>query len=87
MAVKTQNSLRALAALAALFLTAISAHAKLAAERWTRLTEEERHQLTRAERYVEQSNYKSALAEYELFLQLEVARRHARRHDARRHLE
>lgn len=44
--------------------------AKLAAERWTRLTEEERHQLSRAERYVDQKAYKSALSEYELFLQL-----------------
>jgi len=59
-----------LMALAALFFTAVPANAKLAADRWTRLTEEERHQLTRAERYVEQSNPKSALAEYELFLQL-----------------
>ena len=58
------------AALAAIFLTLGSADAKLPADRWTRLTEEERHQLTRAERYVEQSNFKSALAEYELFLQL-----------------
>ena len=49
---------------------ATSAHAKLAAERWTRLTEEERHQLTRAERYAEQKNWKSARSEYELFLQL-----------------
>lgn len=45
-------------------------HAKLAAERWVRLTEEERHQLTRAERYADQSNWKSARSEYELFLQL-----------------
>lgn len=56
----------------ALLLSAESCHtqAKLAPERWSRLTEEERHQMTRAERYVEQSNPKSALAEYELFLQL-----------------
>jgi TolA-binding protein len=47
-----------------------TASAKLAPERWTRLTEEERHQMTRAERYVEQANAKSGLAEYELFLQL-----------------
>ena len=46
------------------------AHARLAPDRWTRLTEEERHQLTRAERYFEQSNFKSAKSEYELFLQL-----------------
>ena len=58
------------AILAAIFFTIASASAKLPADRWTRLTEEERHQLTRAERYVEQNNYKSALAEYELFLQL-----------------
>jgi TolA-binding protein len=46
------------------------APAKLAPERWGRLTEEERHQMTRAERYIEQANHKSGLAEYELFLQL-----------------
>ena len=51
-------------------LSATSVDARLAAERWTRLTEEERHQLTRAERYAEQSNWKSARSEYELFLQL-----------------
>ncbi|MGA1354805.1 MAG: hypothetical protein ACO32I_08555, partial [Candidatus Limnocylindrus sp.] len=50
------------------FLLAASAQAKLAADRWTRLTEEERHQLTRAERYVNQKNWKSARSEYELFL-------------------
>ncbi len=44
--------------------------AKLATERWTRLTEEERHQLIRAERYFEQQNFKNARSEYELFLQL-----------------
>ena len=59
-----------LCALAALLLGIASADAKLAAERWTRLTEEERHQLTRAERYADQSNWKSARSEYELFLQL-----------------
>jgi len=63
-------SFRLLATLVALFLIMASASAKLAAERWARLTEEERHQLTRAERYIEQNNFKSALAEYELFLQL-----------------
>ncbi|MEY4199494.1 MAG: hypothetical protein RLZZ265_1234 [Verrucomicrobiota bacterium] len=47
-----------------------SLQAKLAADRWVRLTEEERHQLTRAERYADQSNWKSARSEYELFLQL-----------------
>jgi len=57
-------------AFAALLLTVGSSHAKLAADRWVRLTEEERHQLTRAERYAEQSNWKSARSEYELFLQL-----------------
>ena len=51
-------------------LLAVSLPAKLAPDRWTRLTEEERHQLTRAERYVEQKNWKSARSEYELFLQL-----------------
>jgi len=56
--------------LAALCLTLHPAQAKLAAERWTRLTEEERHQLSRAEHYVDQKAYKSALSEYELFLQL-----------------
>jgi len=60
--------------LLALFLfslfSASSLHAKLAADRWVRLTEEERHQLTRAERYADQSNWKSARSEYELFLQL-----------------
>jgi len=55
---------------AALSLCFCSANAKLAANRWTLLTEEERHQLTRAERYTEQNNFKSALAEYELFIQL-----------------
>ena len=54
----------------ALLLSFSIAHAKLAPERWTRLTEEERHQLTRAERYFDQSNFKSARSEYELFLQL-----------------
>lgn len=68
---KTQRTTASLVAtLAAIFLTLASAGAKLPADRWTRLTEEERHQLTRAERYVEQNNFKSALAEYELFLQL-----------------
>lgn len=53
------------------FLVGFScAFGKLAPERWSRLTEEERHQMTRAERYIEQSNSKSGLAEYELFLQL-----------------
>lgn len=51
-------------------LLAASVDARLAPDRWTRLTEEERHQLTRAERYVEQKNWKSARSEYELFLQL-----------------
>ena len=51
-------------------LLAATLPAKLAPDRWTRLTEEERHQLTRAERYVEQKNWKSARSEYELFLQL-----------------
>ena len=51
-------------------LSATAVHAKLAPERWVRLTEEERHQLTRAERYFEQNNFKSARSEYELFLQL-----------------
>jgi TolA-binding protein len=64
------GALGLLGALAAFLLSATDAGAKLAAERWTRLTEEERHQLTRAERYVEQSNFKSALSEYELFIQL-----------------
>lgn len=58
-----------LAALA-LLSVAFRSEAKLPPDRWGRLTEEERHQMTRAERYVEQSNTKSALAEYELFLQL-----------------
>jgi TolA-binding protein len=54
-----------------LFLAACScASGKLAPERWGRLTEEERHQMTRAERALEQSNNKGGLAEYELFLQL-----------------
>src|SRR5829696_8730013 len=51
-------------------LAALPVHAKLAPDRWGRATEEERHQLTRAERYFDQREYKSALAEYELFLQL-----------------
>ena len=51
-------------------LMVASVHARLAPDRWTRLTEEERHQLTRAERYAEQKNWKSARSEYELFLQL-----------------
>jgi len=54
----------------ALFLAALPVQAKMAPERWTRLTEEERHQLTRAERYFDQNSFKSALSEYELFLQL-----------------
>lgn len=58
------------AAAIALLLALPCARAKLAPERWSRLTEEERHQMTRAERYVDQKDYKSALAEYELFLQL-----------------
>lgn len=53
-----------------LLALALRSEAKLPPDRWGRLTEEERHQMTRAERYVEQSNPKSALAEYELFLQL-----------------
>jgi len=53
-----------------LLLSMPAASAKLAPERWGLLSEEERHQMTRAERYVDQKNYKSALAEYELFLQL-----------------
>ena len=65
-----KSHLRALGTLAALCLTLTCAQAKLAAERWSRLTEEERHQLSRAERYVDQKAYKSALSEYELFLQL-----------------
>jgi len=44
--------------------------AKMAPERWGRVTEEERHQLTRAERYFDQKQFKNASAEYELFLQL-----------------
>lgn len=44
--------------------------AKLAPERWGRVTEEERHQLTRAERYFDQKQFKNASAEYELYLQL-----------------
>lgn len=63
-------SLQTLVVLAVFCLSLHSAQAKLAAERWTRLTEEERHQLSRAERYVDQKAYKSALSEYELFLQL-----------------
>lgn len=62
--------LHSLVSSALLLLSALNANAKLPADRWVRLTEEERHQMTRAERYVEQSNPKSALAEYELFLQL-----------------
>src|SRR3954470_11400742 len=54
----------------ALLLAVLPAHAKMAAARWERVTEEERHQLTRAERYFDQKEYKSALSEYELFLQL-----------------
>jgi len=34
-----------------------SLQAKLAADRWVRLTEEERHQLTRAERYADPVSY------------------------------
>ena len=60
--------LRLLIILCGLFVASV--HAKLAADRWTRLTEEERHQMTRAERYVDQKNWKSARSEYELFLQL-----------------
>jgi tetratricopeptide (TPR) repeat protein len=59
-----------LLALFALLLASLPAQAKMAAARWERATEEERHQLTRAERYFEQKEYKSALSEYELFLQL-----------------
>ena len=59
-----------LSAFVALFLAVLPTQAKMAAERWTRLTEEERHQLTRAERYCDQNNFKGALSEYELFLQL-----------------
>ncbi len=68
----SRKALGLLASLALLpgLLATHRADAKLAAERWPRLTEEERHQLTRAERYVEQANFKSAIAEYELFLQL-----------------
>ena len=58
------------AAALALLLSLSCAPAKLAPERWGRFTEEERHQMVRAERYVDQKDYKSALAEYELFLQL-----------------
>jgi TolA-binding protein len=65
-----ENPLLRLFALLLWLGTLCPANAKLAPERWSRLTEEERHQMTRAERYVEQSNAKSALAEYELFLQL-----------------
>ncbi len=54
----------------ALLLLALPCGAKMAAERWGRATEEERHQLTRAERYFDQREFKSALSEYELFLQL-----------------
>ena len=54
----------------ALLLPIPAVEAKLAAERWGQLSEEERHQMTRAERYVDKKDYKSALAEYELFLQL-----------------
>ncbi len=54
----------------ALLLTIPGAVAKLAPERWGQLSEEERHQMSRAERYVDQKDYKSALGEYELFLQL-----------------
>ncbi len=59
-----------LLAILTLLALAFRSEAKLPPERWGRLTEEERHQMTRAERYVEQSNPKSALTEYELFLQL-----------------
>ena len=54
----------------ALLLSVPAANAKLAPERWSQLSEDQRHQMTRAERYVDQKNYKSALAEYELYLQL-----------------
>lgn len=54
----------------ALLLTIPAASAKLSPQRWGELSEEERHQMTRAERYVDQNNFKSALGEYELFLQL-----------------
>jgi tetratricopeptide (TPR) repeat protein len=54
----------------ALLLAVLPCAAKMAPERWNRTTEEERHQLTRAEKYFDQKEYKSALAEYELFLQL-----------------
>ncbi len=67
---KHATLLSLLAGLSLLLGASRSASAKLPPERWGRLTEEERHQMTRAERYVEQSNPKSALAEYELFLQL-----------------
>ena len=53
-----------------LLMSALTANAKLAPERWMRVTEEERHQLIRAERYFDHKEFKSALAEYELFLQL-----------------
>jgi tetratricopeptide (TPR) repeat protein len=59
-----------LLALFALLLATLPAQAKMAAARWERATEEERHQLTRAERYFDLKEYKSALSEYELFLQL-----------------
>lgn len=54
----------------ALLLLALPAQAKMAAARWERVSEEERHQLTKAERYFDAREYKSALTEYELFLQL-----------------
>ena len=64
----TARRLLGVAAFALLLLPC--AQAKLAPERWGLLSEEERHQMTRAERYVDQKDYKSALSEYELFLQL-----------------
>lgn len=54
----------------ALLVLALPAQAKMAAARWERVSEEERHQLTKAERYFDAKEYKSALTEYELFLQL-----------------
>ena len=66
-----RSPLRRIALALAILLVSVSAvHAKLAVARWTLLTEEERHQLSRAEKFVEQNNFKAALPEYELFIQL-----------------
>ncbi len=61
---------RLLGAALVILLSLPCSQAKLSSDRWGRLTEEERHQMTSAEHYIDQKDYKSAINEYELFLQL-----------------